>query len=93
MKKLIISILFVALIVLQSDIASALRWGNDLIQTGEHSCVILQKCGEPILKEVIRKGFKQYPRVEHWLYDKHYGLYHIFIFKDGLLIEIKSIRK
>lgn len=93
MKKLIISLLFILSIVLIPNINYAsLRWGNDLIQIGEYSCVILQKCGEPKYKEIIRKGIKQ-SKIEHWLYEKKHGFYYVFIFKDGVLTEIKAIRK
>ena len=92
MKKLII-ILFAISIFLTPAISNALmRWENDVINIGDYSCIILQKCGQPKYKEIIRKGIK-YPKIEHWLYEKSDGYYYIFIFKGGILTKIKSIRK
>lgn len=95
MKKLIISILFAISIILTTpnigstfdlSIRYALRWENHLIQPGDYSCIILQKCGRPIQKDI-------FPQIEHWLYKKNDGFYYILIFKEGVLTKIKGVRQ
>ena len=91
MKKIIAGIVFIVLLLVVSIPCHALRWGTGLIQEGDHSCIVLQKCGEPKYKEVIREGIKR-SKIEHWMYERS-GMYYVFVFKGGILTEIKSIRK
>jgi hypothetical protein len=77
---------------------SSIRCGNNLISVGDLKIKVLDRCGEPILKEKIelnssrrRRSNDNYRYVEQWTYEFHYGYYDVLTFKGGKLIKIESM--
>ena len=59
---------------------SSIRCGNNLVSVGDLKIKVLDRCGEPILKEKIeldstrhRKSDDNYRYLEQWMYEFHYG--------------------
>ena len=77
---------------------SSIRCGNNLVPVGDLKIKVLDKCGEPILKEKIelgstrhRKSDNNYRYIEQWTYTFHYGYYDVLTFKGGKLVKIESM--
>lgn len=77
---------------------SSIRCGNYLISVGDLKVKVLDRCGEPILKEKIelntsrhRRDNNKYRYVELWTYEFHYGYYDVLTFKGGKLFKIESM--
>jgi hypothetical protein len=77
---------------------SSIRCGNNLVSVGDLKIKVLDRCGEPILKEKIelnssrhRKKDGNYRYMEQWTYEFHYGYYDVLTFKGGKLIKIESM--
>ena len=94
---------FAVSLLLVSHTASAsttLRCGNGLVSTGTTTAEVLQKCGEPIARDmlgsVIRTGNygERYElQVEEWSYAPRNGMYQFLRFEGGRLVRVDSKRK
>lgn len=82
--------------------AFAMRCGTDLIQTGQYSYEVLERCGAPIEQHVRTQylgtsdGFMVlWPVViEEWIYDLGpHRLQRRLLFQDGQLIQIDTLDK
>jgi len=76
---------------------SVFRCGNELIETGDRRFEVLQKCGEPVSKEVvgytITRDKKRELKIEEWVYGPEHGQYYYLIFEGALLVEIESVQE
>lgn len=80
--------------------AATLRCGSALVSTGDHVREVLDKCGEPVSREVI--GYRQRGdywgnheevRIDEWVYGPRSGMYYFLRFEGNRLIEIDSQRR
>jgi hypothetical protein len=73
---------------------SVFRCGNDLIEIGDRRFEVLQKCGEPVSKEIvgytITQDKKRELKIEEWVYGPEHGYYYYLIFEGAILVEIES---
>jgi len=76
MKKIILVITLLICFGLPST-SDAFRYGSKLIQEGEYTFEVFEKCGEPIHKELIQLGIK-HPKIEHWVYEQN-GWFYLLI--------------
>lgn len=76
--------------------SDTLRCGSQLISLGDRSSEVLQKCGEPISRDVL--GYKRSAnrreefQVEEWTYGPSNGMYQYLRFEGNRLREITSKR-
>lgn len=84
---------------LATQASSTYRCGSALVSKGDHSGVVLTKCGEPAsrdflgYREVIdRYGFRNEVQIEEWVYGPRNGMYHFLRFEAGRLEAISSRR-
>jgi hypothetical protein len=80
----------------QALAADTLRCGSQLISVGDRSSEVLQKCGEPVSRDVL--GYKksinrreEFP-VEEWTYGPNGGMYQYLRFEGNRLVQITSKR-
>jgi hypothetical protein len=89
----LIAMTFVASHTLASD---TLRCGSQLISLGDRSSEVLQKCGEPVSRDVL--GYKRSAnrreefQVEEWTYGPSNGMYQYLRFEGNRLRQITSKR-
>jgi len=76
---------------------SVFRCGNELIEIGDRRFDVMQKCGEPVSKEVlgytITRDQKRELKIEEWVYGPEHGQYYYLIFEGALLVEIESVQE
>lgn len=76
--------------------ADTLRCGSQLISVGDRSSEVLQKCGEPLIRDLL--GYKRSANrreefaVEEWTYGPHGGMYQYLRFEGNRLVQITSKR-
>ena len=95
---LLLSLLVIILIAATS--AFAFRCGNRLVQVGDKTFEIIQKCGEPISKESVgytlvgadRKRKREF-EIKEWVYGPHGNQYRYLTFHGTTLVNIESRRK
>jgi hypothetical protein len=76
--------------------ADTLRCGSQLISVGDRSSEVLQKCGDPVSRDLL--GYKrsanrreEFP-VEEWTYGPNGGMYQYLRFEGNRLVQITSKR-
>jgi hypothetical protein len=80
----------------QASAADTLRCGSQLISVGDRSSEVLQKCGEPVSRDVL--GYKRSAnrreefQVEEWTYGPNGGMYQFLRFEGNRLTQITSKR-
>ena len=73
-----------------------LRCGSQLISVGDRSSEVLQKCGEPVSRDLL--GYKRSAdrreefQVEEWTYGPNGGMYQYLRFEGNRLKQITSKR-
>lgn len=76
--------------------SDTLRCGSQLISLGDRTSEVLQKCGEPVSRDVI--GYKRSAnrreefQVEEWTYGPSNGMYQYLRFEGNRLRQINSKR-
>ena len=76
--------------------SDTLRCGSQLISVGDRSSEVLQKCGEPVSRDLL--GYKRSAnkreefQVEEWTYAPHGGMYQYLRFEGNRLVQITSKR-
>jgi hypothetical protein len=84
------------IVVSQASAADTLRCGSQLISVGDRSSEVLQKCGEPVSRDVL--GYKRSAnrreefQVEEWTYGPNSGMYQFLRFEGNRLTQITSKR-
>lgn len=92
---------FILLLACHSASASTtLRCGNGLVSTGSTTSEVLQKCGEPIARDLLGSvmrtgnyGESYELQVEEWSYAPRNGMYQFLRFEGGRLVRVDSKRK
>ena len=80
----------------QAWTADTLRCGSQLISVGDRSSEVLQKCGEPVSRDLL--GYKRSAdrreefQVEEWTYGPNGGMYQYLRFEGNRLKQITSKR-
>ncbi|PWK40954.1 DUF2845 domain-containing protein [Pseudomonas sp. B21-040] len=80
----------------QVSAADTLRCGSQLISVGDRSSEVLQKCGEPVSRDLL--GYKRSAnrreefQVEEWTYGPNGGMYQFLRFEGNRLTQITSKR-
>ncbi|PNB71853.1 hypothetical protein C1X64_22765 [Pseudomonas sp. GW456-E7] len=88
--------LVLALSASQAWAADTLRCGSQLISVGDRSSEVVQKCGEPVSRDLL--GYKRSAdrreefQVEEWTYGPNGGMYHYLRFEGNRLKQITSKR-
>lgn len=100
----LVSALTLAILATLSSPADALtgsmRCGSDVLTEGMTKVEVLQKCGEPLMKDVVGEetvydffqgsGTANKVVVEQWIYDSGKGSFlRVLIFKGGTLSDIE----
>ncbi|MFJ4250896.1 MULTISPECIES: DUF2845 domain-containing protein [Pseudomonas] len=76
--------------------SDTLRCGSQLVSLGDRSSEVLQKCGEPVGRDVL--GYKRSAnrreefQVEEWTYGPNNGMYQYLRFEGNRLRQINSKR-
>lgn len=76
--------------------SDTLRCGSQLISLGDRASEVLQKCGEPVSRDVL--GYKRNAnrreefQVEEWTYGPNNGMYQYLRFEGNRLRQINSKR-
>jgi len=80
----------------QAYAADTLRCGSQLISVGDRSSEVLQKCGQPVSRDLL--GYKRSAnrreefQVEEWTYGPNGGMYQYLRFEGNRLRQITSKR-
>lgn len=80
----------------QTSAADTLRCGSQLISVGDRSSEVVQKCGEPVSRDLL--GYKRSAdrreefQVEEWTYGPNGGMYQYLRFEGNRLKQITSKR-
>jgi len=88
--------LAMAMAASQASAADTLRCGSQLVSVGDRSSEVLQKCGEPVSRDLL--GYKKSAnrreefQVEEWTYGPNGGMYQYLRFEGNRLREITSKR-
>lgn len=93
MKFKTILIVLIAIFFFNTGTAMALRCGNTFISPGVSTIEVLDACGEPKLKDVVKSGGKSGVPTERWGYGPHKGNYYFLYFKGGVLERVESKKK
>jgi len=94
-KRMLFS-LTLAIVAGQASAADTLRCGSQLVSVGDRSSEVLQKCGEPVSRDVL--GYKRSVnrreefQVEEWTYGPNGGMYQYLRFEGNRLRQINSKR-
>ena len=76
--------------------SDTLRCGSQLISLGDRASEVLQKCGDPVSRDVL--GYKRSAnrreefQVEEWTYGPNNGMYQYLRFEGNRLRQITSKR-
>ncbi|MBV7555896.1 DUF2845 domain-containing protein [Pseudomonas sp. PDM28] len=88
--------LVLALSASQAWAADTLRCGSQLISVGDRSSEVVQKCGEPVSRDLL--GYKRSAdrreefQLEEWTYGPNGGMYQYLRFEGNRLKQITSKR-
>ena len=85
--------LVVVFIFMTSTDGLAFRCGSHLVNTGDKSFEVSQKCGDPISKETVGytvKGDMREFEIKEWIYGPWNGQYYYLTFHGTTLVQIES---
>ena len=94
-KRLLLG-LALAISASQASAADTLRCGSQLISVGDRSSEVLQRCGEPVSRDLL--GYKRSAnrreefQIEEWTYGPNGGMYQYLRFEGNRLVQITSNR-
>lgn len=91
---LITQVLLLLMALLWANQSWAFRCKNNLIKEGDFSFEVLERCGEPVIKEVLgytvsSKHNREFV-IERWVYRPQGSYYQILTFVAGVLENIES---
>ncbi|MDH4567244.1 DUF2845 domain-containing protein [Pseudomonas sp. BN414] len=76
--------------------AETMRCGSKLISLGDRTFEVLQKCGEPVHRDLVGYTLGSYDRrefnVEEWVYGPNNGMLSILTFEGNRLVRIETRR-
>lgn len=96
MKRHWLAVLTLSFAAGHAAASDTLRCGSQLISLGDRSSEVLQKCGEPVSRDVL--GYKRSAnrreefQVEEWTYGPSNGMYQYLRFEGNRLRQINSKR-
>ena len=96
MNRQWLTAMVLALVASQASASDTLRCGSQLVSLGDRSSEVLQKCGEPVSRDVL--GYKRSAnrreefQVEEWTYGPSNGMYQYLRFEGNRLRQINSKR-
>jgi hypothetical protein len=96
MKLQWLALLAMTLAASHASASDTLRCGSQLISLGDRSSEVLQKCGEPVSRDLL--GYKRSAnrreefQVEEWIYGPNNGMYQYLRFDGNRLRQITSKR-
>ena len=101
MNRLLSCLALILLLASNGATASTtLRCGNGLVSTGSTTNEVLQKCGEPMARDMLgtvmrtgNYGESYELQVEEWSYAPRNGMYQFLRFEGGRLVNVTSKRK
>lgn len=91
-----LAVLALALVASHASASDTLRCGSQLVSLGDRASEVLQKCGEPVSRDVL--GYKRSAnrreefQVEEWTYGPSNGMYQYLRFEGNRLRQINSKR-
>jgi len=101
MKHLVITIILALALIPAAAQATSLRCGNRLVRAGDTRTEVLQKCGEPLSRDIIGVDTHRRYRygsvvttervVEEWVYRDRQMLRTLY-FRGGVLVNIETSR-
>jgi len=96
MKLQWLALLAMTLAASHASASDTLRCGSQLISLGDRSSEVLQKCGEPVSRDVLgykrRANRREEFQVEEWTYGPSNGMYQYLRFEGNRLRQINSKR-
>ncbi|WP_454565958.1 DUF2845 domain-containing protein [Pseudomonas sp. AIG] len=96
MKLQWLALIAMTFVASHASASDTLRCGSQLISLGDRSSEVLQKCGEPVSRDVL--GYKRSAnrreefQVEEWTYGPSNGMYQYLRFEGNRLRQINSKR-
>lgn len=92
--RFIIAVLVISL--LAANNALAFRCGTELVEIGDKTFEVTQRCGEPVAKETVgytlnRQGNREL-EIKEWIYGPKDGYYYYLTFHGTSLVKIESRR-
>lgn len=89
--------LMILLVVsLSATSAWAFRCNNHIVQEGDHTYEVIERCGEPAVKEslgyTLNKQLKRELVLERWVYGPNNGYRYALTFEGGVLKTIEGRR-
>lgn len=76
--------------------AESMRCGSKLVSLGDRPFEVLQKCGEPVHRDLVGYALGSYDNreftVEEWVYGPNNGMLSILTFEGNRLIRIETKR-
>lgn len=76
--------------------AETMRCGSGLVSLGDRTFEVLQKCGEPVHRDLVGYTLGSYDRreftVEEWVYGPNNGMLSILTFEGNRLVRIETRR-
>ena len=96
MNRQWLTAMVLALVASEASASDTLRCGSQLVSLGDRSSEVLQKCGEPVSRDVL--GYKRSAnrreefQVEEWTYGPSNGMYQYLRFEGNRLRQINSKR-
>jgi len=85
-----------ALLLLSLDAVAGFRCGSKLVNEGDRSSEVLNKCGQPATRDMV--GYtdtlngNQGLQIEEWSYGPYNGMLYFLTFEGGRLRQIESKR-
>ena len=96
MNRQWLTAMVLALVASQASASDTLRCGSQLVSLGDRSSEVLQKCGEPVSRDVLRykrsANRREEFQVEEWTYGPSNGMYQYLRFEGNRLQQINSKR-
>ncbi|WP_044874082.1 DUF2845 domain-containing protein [Pseudomonas sp. LFM046] len=76
--------------------ADTMRCGSKLVSLGDRTFEVLQKCGEPVHRDLVGYTLGSYDNrefvVEEWVYGPNNGMLRILTFEANRLVRIETKR-
>ena len=92
MKKLLTICTILIVLFVTVNPSRALRCGTNLVNVGDLKFEVLNRCGEPLSKELLgfklTDGKRREFKIEQWVYGPWNGFYYVLLFEGGVLVEI-----
>jgi hypothetical protein len=89
--------LFIITLIIATNVF-AFRCGVHLVQKGDKTFEIIQRCGDPISREAVgytlsRTGKRRELEIKEWIYGPWDGYYYYLTFHGTTLVNIESRRE